>query len=99
MRPTNKSSRPSNCCCSWRTTPATANFSTPSFRCAHTVKGSAGIFGLDRVVAFTHQVETLLDEVREGRVAVTPELSTLLLPSNDQIRTLVSNARAGRRKR
>ncbi|HNW65419.1 MAG TPA: Hpt domain-containing protein, partial [Piscinibacter sp.] len=24
------------------------------FRCAHTVKGSAGIFGLDAVVAFTH---------------------------------------------
>lgn len=64
------------------------------FRCAHTVKGSAGIFGLDRVVAFTHHVETLLDEVREGRVALTPELSTLLLQSNDQIRTLVSNARA-----
>jgi two-component system chemotaxis sensor kinase CheA len=64
------------------------------FRCAHTVKGSAGIFGLDRVVAFTHHVETLLDEVREGRVALTPELSTLLLQSNDQIRALVSNARA-----
>ena len=30
------------------------------FRCAHTVKGSAGIFGLDEVVAFTHYVETLL---------------------------------------
>jgi two-component system chemotaxis sensor kinase CheA len=28
------------------------------FRCAHTVKGSAGIFGLDAVVAFTHHVET-----------------------------------------
>ncbi|MBX9715814.1 MAG: Hpt domain-containing protein, partial [Burkholderiaceae bacterium] len=26
------------------------------FRCAHTVKGSAGIFGLDQVVAFTHHV-------------------------------------------
>ena len=64
------------------------------FRCAHTVKGSAGIFSLDRVVAFTHHVETLLDDVREGRVALTPELSTLLLQSNDQIRTLVSNARA-----
>ena len=26
------------------------------FRCAHTVKGSAGIFGLNRVVEFTHHV-------------------------------------------
>ena len=37
------------------------------FRCAHTVKGSAGIFGLDAVVAFTHHVETLLDCLREGQ--------------------------------
>jgi two-component system chemotaxis sensor kinase CheA len=62
------------------------------FRCAHTVKGSAGIFGLDRVVAFTHHVETLLDRVREGHVALTPELSTLLLQCNDQIRVLVTSA-------
>jgi two-component system chemotaxis sensor kinase CheA len=64
------------------------------FRCAHTVKGSAGIFGLDRVVAFTHHVETLLDEVREGRVLLTPELSTLLLQCNDEIRALIACAQA-----
>jgi len=62
------------------------------FRCAHTVKGSAGIFGLDQVVAFTHHVETLLDRLREGRVALTPELSTLLLQCNDQIRALIASA-------
>ncbi|CAN5693721.1 chemotaxis protein CheA [soil metagenome] len=60
------------------------------FRCVHTVKGSAGIFGLDAVVEFTHHVETLLDQVREGHVPLTPELSTLLLQSNDQIRTLIA---------
>ena len=37
------------------------------FRCVHTVKGSAGIFGLDAIVAFTHHVETLMDLLREGR--------------------------------
>ncbi|WP_374564737.1 chemotaxis protein CheA [Ideonella sp.] len=63
------------------------------FRCAHTVKGSAGIFGLDLVVAFTHHVETLLDQLREGRLALTPALSTLLLQCNDQIRSLVERAR------
>ncbi len=62
------------------------------FRCAHTIKGSAGIFGLDRVVNFTHHVETLLDRLREGQLALTPGLSTLLLQSNDQIRLLVSAA-------
>jgi two-component system chemotaxis sensor kinase CheA len=62
------------------------------FRCAHTVKGSAGIFGLDKVVAFTHHVETLLDRLREGQLTLSPELSTLLLQCNDQIRALVAAA-------
>ena len=63
------------------------------FRCAHTVKGSAGIFGLDAVVAFTHHVETLLSKLREGRVLLTPDMSTLLLRCNDQVRTLIEQAK------
>jgi len=62
------------------------------FRCAHTVKGSAGIFGLEEIVAFTHHVETLLDQLREGRFEFTPDLGTLLLQCNDQIRLLVEAA-------
>jgi two-component system chemotaxis sensor kinase CheA len=62
------------------------------FRCAHTVKGSAGIFGLHRVVEFTHHVETLLDQMRDGKVALNPTISTLLLQCNDQIKFLVDTA-------
>ena len=62
------------------------------FRCAHTVKGSAGIFGLNKVVEFTHHVETLLDQMRDGVIALGPELSTLLLECNDQIKFLVATA-------
>ena len=62
------------------------------FRCAHTVKGSAGIFGLNKVVEFTHHVETLLDKLRDGDLSLTPEMSTLLLQCNDQIKFLVDTA-------
>ena len=62
------------------------------FRCAHTVKGSAGIFGLNKVVEFTHHVETLLDQMRDGAIALGPDLSTLLLQCNDQIKFLVATA-------
>ena len=62
------------------------------FRCAHTVKGSAGLFGLDALVGFTHHVETVLDLLREGRLQLSPALSTVLLKSNDAIRDLVANA-------
>jgi len=62
------------------------------FRCAHTVKGSAGIFGLNRVVEFTHHVETLLDKMRDGVIGLNPDISTLLLQCNDQIKFLVDTA-------
>lgn len=62
------------------------------FRCVHTVKGSAGVFGLDEVVAFTHHVETLLDRLREGKLVLSAVLGTLLLQCNDQIRCLVDAA-------
>lgn len=66
------------------------------FRCAHTVKGSAGIFGLNPVVEFTHHVETLLDQMRDGQMAFTPESGTLLLKCNDQIRWLVETSAMAR---
>ncbi|MEO8299170.1 MAG: chemotaxis protein CheA, partial [Burkholderiales bacterium] len=59
------------------------------FRAAHTIKGSAGLFGLDPVVAFTHVVESVLDDVREGRVAISDALISRLLVSGDHIRALV----------
>jgi two-component system, chemotaxis family, sensor kinase CheA len=62
------------------------------FRAAHTIKGSAGLFGLDAVVAFTHVVESLLDEVREGRVEVDDALVALLLSCGDHIGALVDAA-------
>jgi len=63
------------------------------FRCAHTIKGSAGVFGLNEVVAFTHHVEALLQRLREGLLQLTPAINTLLLRSNDMIRLLVKDAR------
>jgi len=59
------------------------------FRAAHTIKGSAGLFGLDAVVAFTHTVENLMDCVREGSVGISAELIGLLLQCSDHMAALV----------
>jgi two-component system chemotaxis sensor kinase CheA len=67
------------------------------FRAAHTIKGSAGLFGLDGVVAFTHVVESVLDEVREGAVALDEPLTELLLACGDHIGTLINAVDAGQR--
>ncbi|MBX3623290.1 MAG: chemotaxis protein CheA [Rhizobacter sp.] len=64
------------------------------FRAAHTIKGSAGLFGLDPLVAFTHVAESVLDEVRDGRVEIDDALVSLLLACADHLRALVDAAEA-----
>lgn len=60
------------------------------FRCAHSIKGGAGAFGFSRVTAFTHVLETLLDAMREGRVAASPPAIEALLKSVDVVTALLS---------
>ena len=62
------------------------------FRAAHTIKGSAGLFGFDEVVRFTHVVESVLDRLRGGAIAAGGELVSLLLAAGDHIGTLVAAA-------
>ncbi|WP_248768653.1 chemotaxis protein CheA [Pseudomonas sp. MWU12-2345] len=59
------------------------------FRAAHTIKGSAGLFGLSPIVGFTHIVEDVLDRLRDGAIQVDGELIALLLRSADHMLELV----------
>jgi two-component system chemotaxis sensor kinase CheA len=65
------------------------------FRAAHTIKGSAGMFGLDPVVEFTHVAESVLDKVRDGAVAIDGALVALLLACCDHIAALVEAVEDG----
>jgi two-component system chemotaxis sensor kinase CheA len=67
------------------------------FRAAHTIKGSSGLFSLDHVVAFTHVVESVLDKVRAGKIALADKLVVLLLGCCDHIGALVDGVAAGER--
>ena len=60
------------------------------FRAFHTIKGSGAMVGLDHVASFTHHVETLLDGVREGKVAASPRIAELVLASADEIKRLLA---------
>lgn len=55
------------------------------FRAAHTIKGSAGMFGFDHIVSFTHNVESLLDDLRSGVMKPTNEMVSLLLECADHL--------------
>lgn len=59
------------------------------FRAAHTIKGTAGVFGFDDVVQFTHEVESVLDRVRDGQMQVSNDVIGLLLRNKDHIGALV----------
>jgi len=64
------------------------------FRAAHSIKGGSGTFGLNDVAKFTHVMETLLDEMRDGRRDVTQEAVDILLNSVDVLREMLSSLRA-----
>ena len=59
------------------------------FRAMHTIKGSAGIFGFDVIVAFAHVMEGVVEEIRAGRVAVDEVLVALMLTCGDHVGALI----------
>lgn len=65
------------------------------FRAAHTIKGSAGLFGLDFIISFTHVAESVLDKVRNGQVPVTEEIIALFLEVGDFISKLIDHVAEG----
>ncbi len=67
------------------------------FRSVHTVKGSAGIVGLNDAASFGHQFETLLSEFRDGRITATPEFIDLVLQAMDHFRSRIDAGLRGER--
>lgn len=59
------------------------------FRAVHTIKGSAGVFGFEPIVAFTHIVEGVLGGMRNGKAPIGHDLIALLLSCGDHIGALV----------
>ncbi|MEJ7138407.1 chemotaxis protein CheA [Amphibiibacter pelophylacis] len=61
------------------------------FRAAHTIKGSAGIFGMEDIVSFAHAMESVLDHVRDGVLPIGDDLIALLLACADHLGQLVDS--------
>ncbi|HEX4878314.1 MAG TPA: chemotaxis protein CheA [Limnobacter sp.] len=66
-----------------------------TFRAAHTIKGSAGVFGLSVITHFVHDLETVLDRVRNSEIAFDARMSTLVLECRDHISELVDYLEGG----
>ncbi len=59
------------------------------FRAMHTMKGNAGIFGYSVIVDFAHIAESLLDELRNAKISLSPNMLELFLKVNDHSKVLV----------
>ena len=62
------------------------------FRVAHSLKGNAATFGFPEVAAFTHELESGLEPVRQGDTPLSQEGVDLLLQAVDLIRRHLSLA-------
>jgi two-component system chemotaxis sensor kinase CheA len=59
------------------------------FRVAHSIKGGSATFGFAEIASFTHTLETMLDELRSGKMHVNRGISDLLLKSVDVMRDML----------
>ncbi|HEX7972460.1 MAG TPA: Hpt domain-containing protein, partial [Thiobacillus sp.] len=53
------------------------------FRAAHSIKGGAATFGFTDITEVTHMLESLLDRIRKGEMALTPEHVDVFLVAKD----------------
>lgn len=65
------------------------------FRAAHSIKGGAATFGFPDMAAFTHEAESLLDELRDGRRAIDGPIIELLLRTVDCLRGMFERTQTG----
>jgi two-component system chemotaxis sensor kinase CheA len=59
------------------------------FRAAHSIKGGSSTFGFEHVSNFTHVLETLLDDMRDGKREVSSDAVDVLLQSVDILRSMI----------
>ena len=60
-----------------------------AFRVMHTIKGASGMFGFEKVVEITHEIESLYDLVRDQKMKVTTTLLEITFAAADHIRALL----------
>jgi len=65
------------------------------FRSAHSIKGGSGTFGFTAVAEFTHDMETLLDQMRNGKRDVSVAVVDTLLGCVDVLRNMLNAIRDG----
>ena len=67
------------------------------FRTMHTIKGSSSMFGFDEISHFTHEVESVMDLLREGAFIADRRLIDLTLKARDLISAMLNAPSPGQK--
>jgi two-component system chemotaxis sensor kinase CheA len=69
--------------------PSSQELLSSIFRTIHTIKGSCGFLGFNKLEKVAHVGESLLSRLREGKLSLTPDFTSGLLAMVDAIRTML----------
>jgi len=64
------------------------------FRAIHTIKGTGGVLGYEKLVGVAHAGESLLSRMRDGSLVLSPEIATALLNMADVLRRMLEQIAA-----
>jgi len=73
--------------------PADVELLSRVFRCIHSIKGASGFLGYSQLGDVAHAGESLLSELRDGRLVLTPAITSGLLQLVDAIRLMLDHVR------
>jgi two-component system chemotaxis sensor kinase CheA len=71
--------------------PTNRDYLSSIFRTIHTIKGTSGFFGFERLQALTHVGENLLSKLRDGKLSLTGDMANALLAMVDAVRGLLGS--------
>lgn len=61
------------------------------FRVMHTIKGTCGFLGFTKLERVAHAAESLLGDVRDGSLEVSPPIASALLTTGDALRSMLGS--------
>jgi len=71
--------------------PQAGNILASVFRTIHTIKGTSGFLGFNKLEAVTHVGENLLSKLRDGELVLNAEITSGLLLMVDAVREMLAN--------
>lgn len=80
-----------NCLIELEKQPDNTHSINEAFRIMHTIKGTSGMYGFEKMVEVTHEMESLYSVVRDNHLAVSQALLDLTFEAVDHIRALLTD--------